>query len=330
MKFFPMFLQMAGRDVVIVGGGEQAAQKARLMLKTEARITVLAPELGPELAALVAAGRIGHDTAPITPARFRGAALVFIGSGCADHDGAIAAMAHAAGVVVNVVDQPHLCNAITPSIVDRDPLVVAIGTEGAAPVLARQIKTRLEEMLEPRLGDFVALAGGLRAAVAARVPHAARRGFWVWAFAGAPRRLFTRGAGDAARDMLHDAIAAGGAPDGAPAGALTLVGKGPCAPDLLTLRAVQRLQEADMVFFGHAGADDLLELARRDAERVRLAPGAPALQAEVAAARAGANVVRLVAGADPGADPALAPAVAAARAAGLWVEIVPGVGGPQG
>lgn len=330
MKFFPMFLHMAGRDVLIVGGGEQAAQKARLMLKTEARITVLTPEPGPELAALVAAGRVIHDAGPITVARLRGAALVFIGSGCADHDSATAALAHEAGVVVNVVDQPHLCTAITPSIVDRDPLVVAIGTEGAAPVLARQIKTRLEEMLEPRLGDFVALAGGLRAAVAARVPQAARRGFWVWAFAGTPRRLFTRGAGDAARDMLSDAIAAGGAPDGPSAGMLTLVGTGPGAPDLLTLRAVQRLQEADMVFFADSGAADLLELARRDAERVQLAPDAPALQAEMDAAKAGASVVRLVAGADPGADPALIPAIAAARAAGLWVEIVPGVGPTQG
>jgi len=133
MKTFPMFLKMANRRVVIVGGGEQATQKCRLMLKTEAQVTIL--------------------RGPITVGHFEDTALAFIATGCPGMDTALHALAKAAKTVVNVVDQPDLCDAITPSIVDRDPVVVAIGTEGTAPVLARQIKTRMEEVLEPRLGD---------------------------------------------------------------------------------------------------------------------------------------------------------------------------------
>ncbi|MEM6307491.1 MAG: bifunctional precorrin-2 dehydrogenase/sirohydrochlorin ferrochelatase, partial [Pseudomonadota bacterium] len=147
MKTFPMFLQMTDRRVVIVGGGEQAAQKSRLLLKTEAQIDIVALELDAELRALADRGRVNWIKTPITPAVFADTALVFVATGCPGMDAAIHALAKAAGTVVNVVDQPALCDAITPSIVDRDPVVVAIGTEGTAPVLGRQIKTRVEEML---------------------------------------------------------------------------------------------------------------------------------------------------------------------------------------
>lgn len=132
MKTFPMFLKMAGRRVVIFGGGEQAAQKTRLMLKTEAEIVVVAAELEPELAGLASGGRIRHWT-KVTPDLFENTALVFVATGDRATDEPLAALARAAGVVTNVVDAPDLCDAFTPSIVDRDPLVVAIGTEGAAP-----------------------------------------------------------------------------------------------------------------------------------------------------------------------------------------------------
>jgi len=231
-----------------------------------------------------------------------------------------------------VVDQPALCDAFTPSIVDRDPLVVAIGTEGAAPVLARQVKTRVEEMLEPRLGDLVAMAGRMRAAVAARVPAAAGRGFWRWAFSGAPRRLHAAGAEREAARALKAAIAEGGAPAETPQGLISLVGAGPGARDLLTLRAVQRLQEADVIFYDRLVDPEVLELARRDAERVFVGKevGACAWPQDridaviVAAARKGRRVVRLKSG-DPGIFGRATEELAAARAAGITVELVPGV-----
>jgi uroporphyrin-III C-methyltransferase/precorrin-2 dehydrogenase/sirohydrochlorin ferrochelatase len=331
MQTFPMFLKLAGRRVVIAGGGEQAAQKARLMLKTEAAITVAAPALDPELAALAAAGRVRHH--PALPARteLAGAALAFVATGCPETDAAIAAEARAAGVLVNVVDAPELCDAFTPSLVDRDPVVVAIGTEGTAPVLARQIKTRIEAMLEPRLGDFAALAGRLRAEVAARIAADRRRDFWDWAFAGAPRALHSRGEEGGAARLLKQAIAARAAPE-AEAGFVSLVGAGPGARDLITLRGVQRLQEADVVFYDRLVDPDLLELARRDAARVFVGktPGAHEWRQDringvlVAAARQGKRVVRLKCG-DPGIFARGAEEAAALDAAGIAWEIVPGV-----
>ena len=267
MKTFPMFLRMAGRKVVIVGGGEQAAQKCRLMLKTEAAIHVLAPVLDDELADLADRGKITHITAPPEPKQFADTALVFVATGCPGLDAAMQDLAKCGGALVNVVDQPELCDALTPSLVDRDPVVVAIGTEGTAPVLARQIKTRIEQMLEPRLGDLADLAGRLRGAVAARVAKDARRGFWRWVFTGHPRRLHARGAEREAARRIKEAIAEGRAPDQPSGGSVSTIDTGETTPDLMSLRAVQRLQEADIIFHDTDTAAGVLELARRDAER---------------------------------------------------------------
>jgi uroporphyrin-III C-methyltransferase/precorrin-2 dehydrogenase/sirohydrochlorin ferrochelatase len=152
--------------------------------------------------------------------------------------------------------------------VDRDPLVVAIGTEGAAPVLARQIKTHLEQVLEPRLGDLVALGGRLRDATAQGVAQNKRRAFWRWVYADKPRQLFKRGAEREAAELIKAAIENGCAPDDAGQGSLCLVPVGALAPDLMTLRAVQRMQEADLVLCADKAFAPLLELARRDAERI--------------------------------------------------------------
>lgn len=333
MKTFPMFLKTSGRSIVIVGGREQAAQKCRLALKTDAQIVVAAPSLEPELAALAAEGRIRHQAGPISTALFDGAALVFSATGCRGADAAAADLAKMSGAVVNVVDAPELCDAFTPSIVDRDPLVVAIGTEGAAPVLARQIKTRVEEMLEPRLGNLVALAGRLRDTVAMRLSATKRRAFWRWVFNDAPRAAHARGGEREAAKLIKEAIAAGGAPDASTStGFVSLVGAGPGARDLITLRGVQRLQEADVIFYDRLVDADVLELARRDAERVYVGktPGASDWPQErinaliVAAGRRGQRVVRLKCG-DPGIFARGAEEAAALDAAGVPWEIVPGV-----
>ncbi|MEL6551592.1 MAG: NAD(P)-dependent oxidoreductase [Pseudomonadota bacterium] len=270
MKAFPMFIRTTGRRVVIVGGDEQAAQKARLIGKTDAEIVLAAPELDDELRARVAAGKAVHYPGPLDADLFAGAAMVFVASGCVAVDACAHAIAREARCLVNVVDQPHLCDLTTPSIVDRDPVVVAIGTEGSGPVLARQIKTKLEEQLPKNLGGLAALAGHLRASVAAHVPRAGRRAFWAWVFGGAPMAQWARGAEAHAARAIKDAIARGGAPDAARDGTVSFLGVPAGAPDLLSLRAVQRLQEADVIFHSSAHGAELLELARRDAERVSL------------------------------------------------------------
>lgn len=326
-----MFLQMADRRVVIIGGGEQAAQKTRLILKTEASVDIWAPALDPELSGLAVEGRITHQTGPITPDTFSDTALVFIASGCPGIDMALHWLAKAGGATVNVVDQPRLCDAITPSIVDRDPVVVAIGTEGTAPVLARQIKTRLEEVLEPRLGDLAALAGRMRGAAAARLGPRARRDLWRWVFTDAPRQLFTSGSERAAAKLIKTAIETGdfGATKG---GSVSLVGAGPGAKDLITLRGVQRLQEADVIYYDRLLDPEILELARRDAERIYVgkSPGCHSWPQEkitqtlVAAAKRGQRVVRLKCG-DPGVFARSTEETDALKASDIPFEIVPGV-----
>lgn len=329
MKTFPMFLQMAGRHVVIIGGGEQAAQKARLMLKTDARLVLVADDLDAELAALVVEGRAEQATT-LSVDLMRGAALVFIATGCVGADYAAHALARQAGAVVNVVDRPALCDATTPSLVDRDPVVVAISTEGTAPVLARQIKSKMETLLEPNLGELAALAGRLRLQVNRQIPQRERRFFWDWVFNGPPRQAMARGALRDAAKLVKETLAGGGT--GPVQGAIALVGAGPGAADLLTLRALRLLQEADVIFYDRLVDSGVLELARRDAERVFVGKevGASSWPQDrinaviVAAAKQGKKVVRLKSG-DPGIFGRVTEELESAGAAGIPVEIVPGV-----
>lgn len=331
MRAFPMFIRTTDRRVVIVGGGEQAAQKARLMLKTDAKLVLVADALDDELAGIVEEGRAVLESA-LSVETFDEAAMAFIATGCPGFDAAAHALAKAARCPVNVVDQPALCDMTTPAIVDRDPIVVAIGSEGTAPVLTRDIKTRLEQMLPQTLGGLAALAGRLRASVETRVPRKERRALWAWVFKGTPRDTWIRGSERDAAKMIKAAIAAGKAPQNAAQGHVALVGAGPGARDLLTLRAVQRLQEADVIFYDRLVDGEVLELARRDAERVFVGkhvgahawPQAQINQVLVAEASKGRRVVRLKSG-DPGIFGRATEELDAVRAAGLEVEIVPGV-----
>ena len=331
-----MFLKMADARVVIVGGGEQAAQKCRLILKTEARIEILAQALESELQSLADAGRITWIKGDITPSHFEYTTLVFVATGCPGMDAALHDLAKRARALVNVVDQPDLCDAITPSIVDRDPVVVAIGTEGTAPVLGRQIKTKIEHMLEPRLGDLAALAGRLRGLAAQHLGPRDRRDLWKWVFSGPVRRQHSAGAEQHAARALKDAITSGSFADSGST-QVALVGAGPGSSDLITLRGVQRLQDADIIFYDRLVDPQVLELARRDAERVYVgkAPGCHSWpqdkinQMLVSAAKRGQRVVRLKCG-DPGIFARGAEEADALREAGIAYEIVPGVTAASG
>jgi len=268
MKAFPMFIRTTGRRVVIVGGGEKAAQKARLLLKTDAKLVFVAFDLDDEVSSIVAEGRAEHET-QLSAEIFDDAAMAFIATECPALDTAAHALARAARCPVNVVDRPELCDLTTPAIVDRDPVVIAIGSEGTAPILTREIKTRIEVMLSPRLGALAALAGRLRPAVARSLPRDERRRFWTWFFTSTPRAAWTRGAERKAAAMTKAAIAAGKVPEGEPA-LISIIDGSAGATDLLTLRVVKRLQDADVIFCDPGTNSDILELARRDAARVHL------------------------------------------------------------
>ena len=332
MKSFPMFIRTTGRRVIIVGGGEQAAQKTRLLLKTDAELMLVAPYLEDELQEVVDSNRAQHSET-LSSEIFQGAAMAFIGTGCPGLDAAAHALANSVGCPVNVVDQPDLCDMTTPAILDRDPVVIAIGSEGTAPVLTREIKTRLEAMLPQSLGGLAALAGRLRSSVNRHIPRAQRRAFWAWVFKGAPSATWVRGAEREAAKEIKKAIAEGGLPSEDPnTGHIALVGAGPGARDLLTLRAVQRLQEADVILYDRLVDAEVLELARRDAQRIFVGkhvgahswPQDRINQMIVSKARKGLRVVRLKSG-DPGIFGRAGEEISAARKAGITVEIVPGV-----
>jgi len=330
MRYFPVFADLDGADVLVAGGGEQAAQKVRLLRKTGARIAVVAEAVCDELAALGGRGAIDLLRRPFRANDVRGRRLVYAATGDRTLDEAVSRAAQARGVSVNVVDAPELSTFITPAIVDRSPVTVAIGTEGAAPVLAREIRTRIEALLPANLGALAARAQALRERIAATVTDPrARRRLWERLLQGPFRRAVLAGAGTEAERILATEMAAGARQHG---GRVALIGCGPGDPDLLTLKALQRLQDADVLVVDRLVDPRILDYARRDAERILVGKdphGASTPQAEidrilVREATAGKVVARLKGG-DPMIFGRAAEEMAALQQAGIPVEVVPGV-----
>jgi len=334
MRYFPIFADLENADVLVVGGGEQAAQKVRLLRKTSARITVVAERVSDELRELGDLGALWIVPRPFQARDLEGQRLVYAATGNREQDTAVYKEAKARGIPVNVVDVPKLSTFITPAILDRAPVTVAIGTEGAAPILAREIKTRLEALLPANLGKLAERAQALRETVTKAVPDArARRRLWERLLQGAFRRAVLSGAEDEAERILAAELHDRDAPARTrQAGRVSLIGCGPGDPDLLTLKALQRLQEADVLVVDRLVNPGVLEYARRDAERIFVGktPGGPTTsQAEinrilVREARAGKVVARLKGG-DPFIFGRAAEEMAACQAAGIGVEVVPGV-----
>lgn len=291
MRYFPLFLDFAGRTALIAGGGEQAAQKARLLRRTDAELAVMAPTLDEELSGLVSEGRARHVPRVYDEAEVDGAFAVFCASGCVGVDAWIAARVAARGGVANVVDRPRLCTAITPSLVDRDPLVVAIGTEGVAPVLGQRVKTSVEAGLEPELGAFLKGLRALRPRMAEVGVKPSPRAFWNWIM-DAPRARAAAGDLQGALAEVSAAVEAGGVPARPEGdGRVTLIELPEDGADLMPLRAVRRLQETDRVVHGPDAPAAALELARRDAARIETSDWRAAARA---AREAGEAVVVLL------------------------------------
>ncbi|KAB7610067.1 hypothetical protein F9L33_15275 [Amylibacter sp. SFDW26] len=266
MKTFPMFLKMKNRRVLIIGGGEQAAQKARLILKTEAKICILADHLNSELELLKTEGHITHFTGPLTIDLLKSSILTFSATGCSGAGAAHAALAEQANSIINVVDMPEFCEAMTPSIVDRDPFIIAIGTEGNAPILGRQMKSKIETFLEPGLGRLVSFAGAMRTDVAQYIEEKQRRPFWNWVFNGTPRQEFGKGNERRAFEIIRKQIQSNGI-NTYKNGHTVMIEVLDSNPDNLRLKDLKSLQEADLIHFKSGFHEDILELARRDALR---------------------------------------------------------------
>jgi len=328
MRYFPLFIDLKGRKVLIVGGGEEALRKVRLLLKTEARIELVASELHPELTDLAIGGNLAWVGREFYPAHLDGAACVFVAAG-QEISAQVSSEAHKRDILVNVVDEADLSSAIVPAIVDRDPLVIAVGTEGEAPTLAQGIRSSLETELPPFLGALTKAAGALRGRVAKALPAGrVRREFWRRYFYGSIRDAFLRGPDEFDREV--DLALESGRQSRS--GRVSLVGAGPGDPELLTLKAQRKLNEADVIVYDRLIGPTILEYARRDAERIAVGkfPGKPSIHQEqinqilIREAKAGKHVVRLKGG-DPYVFGRGGEEQAALEAQGIAVDVVPGI-----
>ena len=331
MKHFPIYVATEGRRIVLAGGGDAALAKLRLLMKTEARLTVFAADPAPEIVSWADHGALALVRRRVAPGDADGALLLYAASGDAAEDARAARIGQAGGALVNIVDNLEDSAFITPAIVDRDPVTVAIGTEGAAPVLARAIKAQIEARLPSSLGILARIGKAFRGAAEALPPGRLRRDFWSdYYFGAGPRGLDEAGEAGAKRALESLLESRRGAAPGP--GQVAFVGAGPGDPELLTLRARRELDAADVVIHDRLAAPEILELARREARIIEAGKrgyGPSAAQEDinrlmVRHARAGARVVRLKGG-DPATFGRLDEEIAALEAAGVAHVVVPGV-----
>jgi uroporphyrin-III C-methyltransferase/precorrin-2 dehydrogenase/sirohydrochlorin ferrochelatase len=267
MEFLPIFLNVIKKPVLVVGGGEVAARKVSLLLKAQAQIRVVAPDLCPALEALAEKGSIEPLNREFAEDDLDSCNLVFAATDDGELNRRISQLAEARRLPVNVVDQPELCSFIMPSIIDRSPVVAAVSTGGASPVLARLIRTRLEALIPSAYGRLAELARRFRVQAKEKFSNPTdRRLFWEKVLRGGVAERVFSGHMDEADAAMERALAE--AEPTSPMGEVYLVGGGPGDPDLLTFRALRLMQQADVVVYDRLVAQALLEMTRRDAERI--------------------------------------------------------------
>jgi uroporphyrin-III C-methyltransferase/precorrin-2 dehydrogenase/sirohydrochlorin ferrochelatase len=268
MKQLPIFLQVADRDCLVVGGGSVAARKIELLLRYGARVTVVAPQVCGSVAAWARDGRLQFHARAFGSDDLAGCHLVYAATNDAVVNARVSELAQAQRIPVNVVDNPSLCSFIMPSIIDRDPVQVAVSTGGASPVLARLLRARLETLIPASYGRLARLMARFRADAKARFPDGTRRRrFWEQVLHGPIAEMLFAGQDRAAESALERALA--NVDEHPPAtGEVYLVGGGPGDPDLLTFRALRLMQQADVVVYDRLVAEPVLALTRKDAERI--------------------------------------------------------------
>ena len=267
MDFLPIFVNIKNRNCLVVGGGEVAARKIALLRQAGARITVVSPQLCTELTEQLSGGNIVHHAETLRPEHLDDAVLVIAATDDHSVNQQVSVAAGKLRIPVNVVDNPDLCSFIMPSIVDRSPILVAVSSGGASPVLARLLRARLETMIPEAYGRLAAYAGSFRERVKKHFSHPAkRRMFWEKELQGPFAEMVFAGKDQAAQDYLERALQSEA--DTAPRGEVYLVGAGPGNPDLLTFRALRLMQQADVVVHDRLVSPAILEMARRDAPRI--------------------------------------------------------------
>jgi uroporphyrin-III C-methyltransferase/precorrin-2 dehydrogenase/sirohydrochlorin ferrochelatase len=331
MKHFPIFLAVEGRRIVLSGGGDAAMAKLRLLMKTQAHLTVIAADIASDIRKWADQGKLRIIERTMEPGDALCAALFYAANEDDAEDARVAAIAHAEGALVNIVDNLSDSQFITPAIVDRDPVTVAIGTEGAAPVLARAIKADLEARLPTSLGVLARIGKTFRHAVDILPMGRKRRDFWTAFYFGAGPKVLNEGGEVAvipALETLLDSHVMTKTKDGC----VDLVGAGPGDPELLTLKARNALDKADVVIHDRLVTGEILELARREAiiiDAGKQGFGKSMAQADIDAlvvqhALDGHHVVRLKAG-DPTVFGRLDEEIEAIEAHDIPYRIIPGI-----
>ncbi|RDI99818.1 uroporphyrinogen-III C-methyltransferase [Dyella solisilvae] len=331
MKLYPIFADLHGLPVLVVGGGSVARRKAQMLLGAGARVSVGAPQLDEELAHQAEGGEITWRCGEFAPDWLEGMWLVIAATDDRQLNARVAAEAGKRRIFANVVDDAEQSRFHVPAVVDRSPLMVAISTAGAAPALARRVRETLEQVLDHGLGALIALAQRHRARIVqCRGDLASRRAFYDWLHDGPVLSLLRRARPQQAERVLLDALHAD---KGVPrAGSVTLVGAGPGHPGLLTLQALRALNEADVILHDQLVSPEILSMARRDAERIDVGKrcgGRQVAQEQIhrlmlAHAREGRRVVRLKGG-DPFVFGRGGEEITFLRRHGIECEVAPGI-----
>ena len=267
MQALPIFINITNRRCVVIGGGDVAARKVTMLLKANAAVEMYSPELCQELSDLVSAEKVTHTNANFEPTQLEGACLVIAATDDEAVNTAVSIAAKALNIPVNVVDSPALCTFTMASIVERSPIVIAISSEGNAPVLARYIRTKIETMLPASYGRIAEIAGEFRDKVKAKFTTTQqRRIFWEGVLQGPIVERILSGQDEAARRALDDVLSDKADPKHH--GEVYLVGGGPGDPDLLTFRALRLMQQCDVCVYDKLVSPEVMELVRRDAELI--------------------------------------------------------------
>jgi uroporphyrin-III C-methyltransferase/precorrin-2 dehydrogenase/sirohydrochlorin ferrochelatase len=263
MDFLPVFHNVKGKLCLVVGGGEVAHRKAAVLLEAGAKIRVVAPELAENFAELPG---IEYIAARFAPEHVDGAMLVIAATNDRSVNQHVSELAQARNVPVNVVDAPELCSFIMPAILDRSPMMVAFSSGGASPVLTRMLRGKLETMIPQNYSRLATFAERFREQVKQRIANPAkRRIFWEKVFEGIVAEKILTGDEAGAEKMLRKMLAD---EDNIQRGEVYLVGAGPGDPDLLTFRALRLMQKADVVVYDNLVAKPIVEMTRRDAQRI--------------------------------------------------------------
>src|ERR1700737_198180 len=338
MRFLPVFLDMRSGPILLVGAGELVRAKLRLLLAAGARIRWHATDGDYDTSGLDSAdvARIEHAHGDPQTADLAGV-IAILCAGAGDVGAAMSGRAKAVGLPVNVMDDLEHSTFIFPAIVDRGDVVVAVGTGGASPVVARRVRERIEMALPARIGDLATFIGHWRKTIHSRIPEfSLRRRFWERVIDGPIGALVLAGRNGDAENALKDIpdapAFAGASVSGQAEGRVTLVGAGPGDPDLLTIKALRALQDADIVFYDELVSPEILDRARRDASRVPVVRrvGKPGIGQDainkllIEAAKSGQRAVRLKGG-DPFVFGRGGEEIGALREAGVAYSVVPGI-----